>query len=285
MRVVVALDGSRLDPSEPVLRADDLGVTRGDGVFETILVSAGHPRELEAHLARFARSARILDMPAPDERAYRACVQHVIDAWASSARRAGELAVKLVHTRGIDGGDGTPSGYALGMEIADWALAQRSTGVSAVTLERGIDGSLAARAPWLLLGAKTLSYAPNMAALREAERRGVDEVVFTATDGTALEGPTSSVVLAGGHTLRTPPPDAGILAGTTQGALFAEAERAGWETRVEPIPSSDLYTADALLLCSAVRTITRVHTLDGKTLPESAVLHRELAALYESHYR
>jgi 4-amino-4-deoxychorismate lyase len=281
MRVVVTLDGTRQDPQAPVLRADDLGVTRGDGIFETVLVSGGQPRELDAHLARFARSARMLEMPAPDERAYRAGVAQVIDAWPAGR----EIAVKLVHTRGIDGGDGTPSGYTLGMEIAERALAQRSTGVSAVTLERGIDVNLAARAPWLLLGAKTLSYALNMAALREAERRGADEVVFTATDGTALEGPTSAVVLVDGSALRTPPPESGILEGTTQAALFAEAERAGWETRVEPIPSSALYTADALLLCSAVRTITRVHTLDGKTLPDSAALHRDLAELYESHYR
>jgi 4-amino-4-deoxychorismate lyase len=280
MRVVVTLDGTRLDPESPVVRADDLGVTRGDGIFETVLVASGQPRELDAHLARFARSARMLDLPAPDEQAYRACVQQIIDCWPPEQ----EIAVKLVHTRGIDGGDGTPTGYALGMEISERALAQRTSGVSAVSLERGIDGDLAARAPWLLLGAKTLSYAVNMAALREAERRGVDDVVFTATDGTVLEGPTSAVVLVDGSTLRTPPPDAGILKGTTQGALFAEAERAGWQTRVEPVPVADLYTAEAVLLCSAVRTITRVHTLDGKELPDSAALHRELAALYESHY-
>jgi 4-amino-4-deoxychorismate lyase len=278
--VVVTLDGAKLDPESPVVRADDLGVTRGDGIFETVLVAGGHPRELEAHLARFANSARMLDLPAPDERAYRARVRQVIDAWPADR----EIAVKLVHTRGIDGVDGTPTGYVLGMEISERALDQRSSGVAAVTLERGIDGALAARAPWLLLGAKTLSYAVNTAALREAERRGADDVVFTATDATVLEGPTSAVVLVNGSVLRTPPPEAGILKGTTQGALFAEAERTGWQTLLEPVPVADLYTADAVLLCSAVRTITRVHTLDGKTLPDSAGLHRELAALYESHY-
>jgi 4-amino-4-deoxychorismate lyase len=280
MRVVVALDGSRLDPDAPVVRADDLGATRGDGIFETVLVSGGRPRELDAHLARFARSARMLDLPTPDERAFRACVRQVSETWQGT----GEFAVKLVHTRGVDGGDGTPSGYVLGMEISARALAQRSTGVSAVSLERGIDAELAERAPWLLLGAKTLSYASNMAALREAERRGAQDVVFTATDGTVLEGPTSTVVVVDGSALRTPPPDAGILAGITQAALFAEAQRAGWQTLTEPIPAADLYTAEAVLLCSAVRTVTRMHTLDDKALPDSTALHRDLAALYESHY-
>ena len=37
-RVLALLDGGLADPDAPLLRADDLGVMRGDGVFETVLV-------------------------------------------------------------------------------------------------------------------------------------------------------------------------------------------------------------------------------------------------------
>lgn len=59
-----------------------------------------------------------------------------------------------------------------------------------------------------------------MATPPEAERRGADEVIFTATDGQVLEGPTSTVVAVTGRTLRTTPPTIGILPSTTQAVLF-----------------------------------------------------------------
>jgi 4-amino-4-deoxychorismate lyase len=280
MRVLAMLDGTLADPGQPILRADDLGPTRGDGIFETILVVDGKPRELGPHLDRLARSAAMLDLPVPDRVAWERCVRVALDAWTGDS----ELALKLVYTRGIDGGDGTPTGYAMAQDIAPKVRRLREEGVAAVTLERGVAPDLAERAPWLLLGAKSLSYAVNMAAIREGERRGADEVIFTASDGSVLEGPTSTVVAVDGRTLRTPPAHLGILPGTTQYALFRGAEKAGWSVKVEPLIPTDLTSADAVVLCSSVRKITRVHTLDEQKLTDSTALHRDLVALYESEY-
>jgi 4-amino-4-deoxychorismate lyase len=278
MRVLAMLDGTLADPDQPVIRVDDLGLTRGDGVFETVLVD-GTPRELGPHLDRLARSAAMLDLPEPDLDAWRACVRLVLDNWTG----ARELAVKLVYTRGVEG-TGTPTGYALGLDITPAVLRQRAEGVSAITLDRGIEPGAAERAPWLLLGAKSLSYAVNMAAGREAVRRGADEVIFTEAGDTVLEGPTSTVVVATERTLRTSPTQLGILPGTTQAALFRAAERAGWSTKIEPVTVAELRDADAVLLVSSVRRVTRVHTLDGTALPDSTALYAELSALYESEY-
>jgi 4-amino-4-deoxychorismate lyase len=280
MRVLAMLDGTLIDPETPVIRVDDLGITRGDGVFETILVVDGEPRELGPHLDRLAHSAAMLQLPEPDRAQWERCVQAVLGNW----RGGGEMALKLVYTRGPEFGDGTPTGYAMGLPIGEKVLAARESGVAAVLLERGYDPAIVARAPWLLLGAKSLSYAVNMAALRHAESLGAAEVIFTAADGSVLEGPTSTAVIASGKTLRTTPPSSGILKGTTQGALFRAAERAGWVTKVEPFTVAELKDADGVFLASSVRKITRVHTLDGEALPDTTALHRELAALYESEY-
>ncbi len=262
-RVLALLDGGLADPDAPLLRADDLGVMRGDGVFETVLVVDGVPCELEPHLARLARSAAMLDLPEPDADGWRSCVDAVICAWTGGR----EMVLKLVLTRGVEG-TGRVTGFATGSPVPPSLVAQRRDGVSVVTLTRGIAPELVAEAPWLLLGAKTLSYAVNMAALRHAAAAGADDVVFTAPGGTVLEGPTATVVIARNRTLRTPPPESGILAGTTQGALFRVAAGAGWDTRVEPIGVDELRGADGVWLASSVRLLARVHTLDGEALPD-----------------
>src|SRR5438067_1362477 len=101
MRVVAMLDGTLSDPDQPVLKVEDLGLMRGDGVFETVLVVDGRARELEPHLNRLARSAAMLDLPAPDLDAWRRAARTVIDAWTGSA----EFVLKLVYTRGVEGAD------------------------------------------------------------------------------------------------------------------------------------------------------------------------------------
>lgn len=281
MRVLAFLDGTLADPDVAHIRVDDLGLMRGDGVFETILVVDGKPRELDLHLDRLHRSARMLDLPEPDRAAWERVVRTVIDNWDGAA----ELALKLVLTRGVEGDpEQRPTGFALGMDISAAVLRGRAEGVRAITLERGIEPALAERAPWLLLGAKSLSYGVNMAAIREAARRGADDVVFTASDGSVLEGPTSTVVLLRGRTLYTPPEHIGILPGTTQAGVFRGAERIGWSTKVEPLRVDDLFTADGLFLASSVRKLTPVRTLDGVELPAPAEAFAELTAAYEAVY-
>src|SRR3712207_4034382 len=105
MRVLAMLDGTLADADAPLIRVDDLGITRGDGVFETILVVDGKPRELGPHLDRLARSAAMLELPPPDRAQWERCVQVVLDNWTAG----GEMALKLIYTRGPEFGDGTPT--------------------------------------------------------------------------------------------------------------------------------------------------------------------------------
>jgi 4-amino-4-deoxychorismate lyase len=120
MRVLAMLDGSVGDPDQPLIKVEDLGLMRGDGVFETILVVDGRPRELDPHLDRLARSAAMLDMPAPDAEGWRRAVRTVLDNWTGDA----DFALKLVYTRGVEGAD-EPTAFALGMEIGEKVRRQR----------------------------------------------------------------------------------------------------------------------------------------------------------------
>ena len=124
--------------------------------------------------------------------------------------------------------------------------------------------------PWLLSGAKTLSYAINMAVLRYVRTLGAQEAVFIGTDRRILEGATSSVIVAhrteSGVRISTPEPNHGILPGTTQGAIFAGARDEGWEVSFGPLYPADLMEADAVWLASSVRLLAPVTQLNGQAL-------------------
>lgn len=254
------------DPSSAQVSALDLGATRGDGIFETISVGDGFPQAFEHHLRRFAKSAATLELPAPDLDAWRGAV----DATIAQLDPAVESFVKIVMTRGIEG-DGRPTGWAYGAVSGDFTE-QRTHGIRVVMLDRGYRHDVEQTSPWLLAGAKTLSYAINRSAVREAVRRGADDVIFVSSDGIVLEGPTSTVVFRRGDTLLSPGTGLGILDGTTQANVFRYAQSLGLKTAFELATPASLSAADALWLVSSVRLAAPVRELDGQPLPIDAAL-------------
>jgi 4-amino-4-deoxychorismate lyase len=258
--VAVWRDGTAVTvpADQPVVTAFDQGLGRGDGVFESADVVDGRVPHLAAHLTRLARSATLLELADPGEAAWRALVGAVLAEWPPAV----EGVCRLFLTRGL--GDGTPpTALALLSEVPAEVIRQREEGISVISLGLGVPAGFRAQAPWLLGGAKTLSYAVNMAAVRHAHARGADDVVFTSLEGQLLEGPTSTVVWAAGGTLHTPPVATGILEGTTMTRLFARATEAGWPTAISAGTVADLHAADAVWLVSGVRGAATVHTVDG----------------------
>ena len=171
--VVVTLDGQLRDPRTPLLHADDLAAVRGDGIFESLLVRDGRPCLLESHLGRLTQSARMMDLPEPDLSRWRAAVAAATAAWTE--RGGGEGVLRLIYSRGRESGS-EPTAFAMIGAMAGRVAAARADGVAAVTLARSLPAEAASDMPWLLAGAKTLSYAVNMAALRHAERQGAGDV-------------------------------------------------------------------------------------------------------------
>ena len=298
--VLVFLDpafpsGRLADASKPQLMATDQGATRGDGVFETMLAVGGTVRKLQAHLDRLEGSAEALDLVIPGQDQWRAAIgtgvaEHRTQHPAPSSAED-ELVVRLVATRGVEGAS-APTCWVQVSPVGAAGRRPREPGIDVILLDRGYDSGVAERAPWLLMGAKTLSYAVNMAALRHAHKQGADDVIFTSSDGRVLEGPTSTVLLAhletsddgGSRTVKrliTPQLDSGILAGTSQGALFMAAKAAGWELGYGPLEPQDLLDADAVWLISSIRLLAPVNHIDGREVGTPAIQKQLTAELNE----
>jgi 4-amino-4-deoxychorismate lyase len=172
-----------------------------------------------------------------------------------------------------------PVCYLLGGPLSPASRRQRTDGVRVLLLDRGFTARTAADAPWLLAGAKTLSYGVNMAALRFAAANEADDVIFLGSDGAVLEAPTASVVVANGRTLSTPPPD-GILDGITVRRLFRAARDAGWSTTNQVLTRADLQAAAGMWLVSSARLIAPVISIEGAPRDDHG-LTAEIAALLE----
>ena len=269
VRLVAVLGvGVAADPDAPILHADDLGMTRGDGCFEATRLVArpdGSARldHLDAHLARLHRSASALEIPV-DEPAWRELIDKAVAAWDTP----GEAVLRLMLSRGRESTPGAPPTGVLTITPLDERTLRARDGISVATLGRGHAALAFAEAPWLLGGVKTLSYAVNLAAGREAARRGVDDVLFVSTDGFALEAPRSALVWRDRDRLVTTTVDGtGVLASITQAAAFEAAEAAGIPTGSALITIDELFRSDGVWLLSSGRLVAPVRSLDGHDLP------------------
>jgi 4-amino-4-deoxychorismate lyase len=281
--VLVTLDGEVHPPGTPLLFADDLAAVRGDGVFETLLIRDGRACLIDAHLGRLSHSAKLIELPEPDLSAWRHAIDLATKQWVGDT--SDEAMMRLVYSRGRERGS-APTAYVMVNPVADRITAVRRDGLAAITLSRELPSAGVENMPWLLAGAKTLSYAINMAALRHADRHGAGDVIFVSSDGYILEGPRSTVVIAttgddGNVCLLTPPPWYPILRGTTQQALFAVARAKGYDCDYRALRVADLLAAQGIWLVSSMTLAARVHTLDGQALPRAS-LAAEFAELVDA---
>lgn len=270
-------DGVEVDPTRPQLLLTDQAATRGDGVFETLLFRHGHLREEEAHLRRLAGSAEALSLDIPAAEHWRAAMGRALESFHATAGEGAEATVRLTASRGVEGVGGTFWVYVSPVSRSAATAHGPDNGLRVLLLDRGYDAEAAERAPWLLAGAKTLSYAVNMAAQRHAKANGADDAIFITSDGRVLEGPTSSVLIAHRDgdtvTLITPELETGILAGTTQAAAFEVAREAGWDLGYGPLTTEDLFDADGVWLVSSVRLAAAVTSIDGREVACDPQLH------------
>ncbi|MEA4944281.1 MAG: aminodeoxychorismate lyase [Propionicimonas sp.] len=275
-QLLAVLGRGVVDIAVPLLSADDLGVTRGDGCFDAVRVTydarGKRAHYLEEHLARLARSAAALQIEAPATASWHELVTTSLAAWNTP----GEAILKFVLTRGLESAPSAPVGYLTITQSPDHAAARR--GVTAMTLDRGLRSDAFTEAPWLLGGVKTISYAVNVAARREAANRGVDEAIFRSSDGFLLEGPTSGLVIAADDRLwTTPTTGTGVLASVTIAALFAAARQHEVATGEALFTPADAYEADGMWLVSAIRGMLPVVELDGHAIHHDPAVTSVLA--------
>jgi para-aminobenzoate synthetase/4-amino-4-deoxychorismate lyase len=222
---------------------------RSGGVFETLLVVAGAPIELRAHLERLARSLEsVYSLALPPQAA------------EELRRAAGQIHLGRLRLTGA----AAEGGLRLDLlaEVVEPA---------AVFPDEGVELRIHPVAGGL--GSHKWAHRPGI------NRPGLGEAgALILDEGEVLEAGWANVFAVRSGTLFTPPLDGRLLPGTTRAALLALASQEEIETREQPIAPEDLLQSDEVFLTGSIRGIEPALGLDGQPLAGCGALSHRLAA-------
>jgi len=237
------------------------GLLRGDGAFETIGVWDGRAFRLDDHLARLQSSLSALALPHADVAGLKQAVEALLahagrtDAMLRITVLAGGSTVVTLTPQPV-----RPAITALSSQPAPWIRPLGTFGPA---------------------GAKTLSYAPNMAALRAAQAAGADDALLLSFEGWVLEGTTFAVMWVTDGVLRTPTGELGIIDSISRRALLEAAEELGIPVEEGRWRLAELENASEVLVSSSVRPCTPVQRVDEWTYEGPGPICARIAPLLE----
>jgi para-aminobenzoate synthetase / 4-amino-4-deoxychorismate lyase len=215
------------------------------GLFETLLVAAGEPVELSAHLDRLAASLEELFGASPPPRL----------AGEVRERARGTSLGRLRITVTLASGAPRAELASEAVDPADFFPAW----------QRGAE-------------LRSLPYDGGLGAHKWADRRHLGETRGTTVPllldrgEEVLEAGRANIFAAFGETLFTPPADGRILPGIARAGAIAAARGAGIEVREERLTRERLRAADEVFLTGSVRGVEPVRALDGAPLAAATEL-------------
>lgn len=255
MKSIILINGEASDGMIPVT---DSSVLRGDGCFEVMMAYGGVAFAVDEHLERLERSASALKLSLPD--------RDQIALWIDQVSSGlGDVAVRVIVTRGsaVPGEPGEPMVIVFAHPSPPPVGPARLYPVRAPWHAAGDN--------WDLMGAKILSYAPNLSATRRAVENGYEDALLIAQDGTMLEGPTFSVGWVVDGVLETPSLDLGILDSITRRLVLEDAVALGIELIEGHWPLSRLEEASEVMALSTTREVQPVSAIGEMAFAEGPV--------------
>jgi branched-subunit amino acid aminotransferase/4-amino-4-deoxychorismate lyase len=256
VRPVALVNGAESALDQASLAITDGGVQRGDGAFETIGVWDGRPFRLDDHLARLDNSLAAIGLPAAPADAVRDDIAKVM------TDQTGDGALRIFVT-------------ATGSRIVSMSEPPVRTQLRRLSVQP---------APWIRpLGtyqpasSKTMSYGPNMAASRAAQRAGADDALLVSLEGRVLEGPTFAVMWVREGRLFAPALDLGLVDSLSRRTVLEVAAAEGVEVETGHYALDEVLSADEVMTSSSVRPLVALEAIDDHDLPPSSPVTTQLA--------
>jgi branched-chain amino acid aminotransferase len=258
-----SVNGSVVPAEEARVCVLDNGFTFGDAVYETLRTYEGRPFELRRHLSRLRASAARLGFAIPPDDAE---LGRQLDVLLDRAKNS-ESYIRLIVSRGV--GDISyhfdrvvgPTIVMVVKPLEPFPEAAYRDGidVAVVGIRRNHPSALDP-------AIKSCNLLNNILAIREAQAQGAEEALLLNDRGELAEGSSTNVFVVKDGSLRTPPLEAGILAGITREVLFGLIQGLGLRLREEAIPLDSLRSADEAFVTSSTREAMPIRSVDGQPL-------------------
>ncbi|MGC8703446.1 MAG: D-amino acid aminotransferase [Thiomonas sp.] len=238
----------------------DRGFIFGDGVYEVIPAYGRRVFQVDAHLARLARSLNAVEMTNPcSKEDWLALVQELL------ARNAeDDQCIYIQVTRGVARRDHAfprgvePTVFMMSFPFPHIPADKRASGVACITAPdlRWRNGHIKSTA---LLG--------NVLARQLSAEIGAAETILIR-DGWLTEASASNVWVVRNGRLCAPLRDHDKLEGIRISLLEELASEVGIKLEFRPIAEWELRCAEEIMLTSATKEVISVTTLDGKNVSE-----------------
>jgi branched-chain amino acid aminotransferase len=263
MAATVNVDGQISGERDARISVFDHGFLYGEGVYEVFRTYRHQPFLFEPHMTRLRRSAERLTLPVPwtDEE-----MLARIEATLAAAQLPGEAYIRLLLTRGV--GDllydpaacPTPTTVIIVKPLVESPATMYEEGVT-VTLVPVLRNHPQSVSPAI----KSNNLLNNALAMQQAIARRGFEALMRNHRGELCECAQSNFFVVSNGVVRTPPLDAGLLAGITRAFVLEVAGTLGYRTREETLVDTDLASADEMFLTSTTKEIVPVVRVDDPT--------------------
>lgn len=266
------LHNGQIRPSDDLaLRAGQVGLFTGWGVFSTIKITGGVLFAFDRHWARMHKDADLLRVPFPWQPSE---LEHLLMTLvAANQEQDATLRVLVVRNGGTMwaglGVGGDADLVAFTAPRSHWGAAARL----------GIVEN-ARHAESLFAGAKTTSWAMNLVWYEEAHLRGQDEVVLLNERGEVSECTSANIFATFGDEVLTPPLSSGCLPGITRQILLEVVRVPGIEVSERVLTLKDLERADSVFITSTTRDLLPVALVEGISIGCDTRVRDVLAAAF-----
>lgn len=271
MSVMVNVNGVVSDGATATISIFDHGFLYGEGIYETIRTYNGEPFLFDRHMQRLRASAALirLDVPLSDDEYLQRTMATMGAAGLGRTAdgRIAEAYIRILHTRGVGeltydpAATPTPSVVIIvkPLPVVAERLVESGVKVCIVDVVRNHPQSVS---PLI----KSNNLLNNALAMQQALRKGGVEAVLRNYRGELSECSQANLFIVKDGIVRTPPLDAGILAGITRAFVLEIAPSVGIRTEEAVLRDEDLLTADEAFFTSTTKELMPIVQVDDHVI-------------------